>query len=325
MIGSLLMVLGSLLWQNSQPTRLLVVTGLAGEPQYAASFGSFGSTVVDAARKRWGLPDSSIVYLAEKPAADPTRISGTSTRDAVLEALGRFARSTGAGDVIVVLLMGHGSEQNDVARINLPGRDLTAADLALALGEFATQTLVVVNAASASGGFLKPLAGPRRTVITATKSGFERNATLFGGFFAKALAGEEADADKNGSVSVAEAYQYTRREVARAYEGDNRLQTEHAQIDDNGDGVGSAEVSASGDGAMARLIGFQLAPRTVPTDPRVASLLAERNRLETAIAGLRGRKAAMDSTTYAGELERLLLQLARVNQSIRDAGTEKPR
>lgn len=325
MIPAVLLALAGLVLQHSEPTRLLVVTGLSGEPQYAAAFATFGSSIVDAARTRWGLPDSSIVYLAESPAADPARISGRATREGILAALDRFAASTGAGDVVVVLFMGHGSEQGDVARLNLPGRDLTAPDLAAALRPFARQTLVIVNAASASGGFLKPLAGPRRTVITATKSGFERNATLFGGFFAKALAGDEADTDKNGRVSVAEAYEYARREVARAYEGDNRLLTEHAQIDDNGDGVGSAELTAAGDGAMARLIGFQLVKQTAPSDPRVQAMLADRRRLETAVAGLRGRKAAMDSTAYEAELERLLLQLARVNQSIRDTTAERPR
>lgn len=322
MIGTLLTAL-ALFAQDGGAARVLVVTGLSGEAQYAKAFTEFGQIVVDAARQRWGLPDSAVVYLAENPTVDPQRISGKATKDAVLSALARFATETRPDDVVLVVLAGHGSEQSETPRLSLPGPDLTADDLATAFSAFQRQTVVLVNTASASGGFIKPLAGPRRVVITATKSSFERNATMFGGFFAKALAGDEADADKNGRISIAEAYQYARREVIRSYESANRLLTEHSQLDDDGDGVGSADLAAGGDGAVARLISFSLSKEEAPSDPKVASLVAERRRLENAIAALRGRKSAMDSTGYERELERLLLELARVNQTIRNA-REKP-
>lgn len=302
---------------------LVVVTGLAGEPQYAESFGRIGAGVVDAARERWGLPDSSIVYLAENPAADPRRITGRATRDEVLAALGRIAGRAAPDDVILVVLAGHGSEQADQPRLNLPGPDLTAGELAEALGRFGKQTVVVANTASASGGFVKALSGPRRVIVTATKSGFERNATMFGGFFAGALGSEAADADKNGRISVAEAYQYARGEVARSYQNAKRLLTEHAQLDDNGDGAGAGDLGPTGDGAVARLVSFPLTRETVSSDPAVAALMAERRRLESAIAELRGRKATMDSTAYQRELEQLLVRLAEATQAIR-AAERKP-
>ena len=296
-------VLGSLLL--AVQTHLIVVTGLSGEPQYATAFAKLGSAIVDHAKLRWGVRDSGLVYLAENPAADPARITGRATREAVLAAVGQVARRAAKGDVVLVLLIGHGSEQADEARLNLPGPDLTATELAQALSALSAQTVLVVNAASASGGFLKPLAGPRRVIITATKTGFERNATMFGDFFVKALISDEADADKNGRVSAAEAFQYAGREVARAYETTKRLLTEHAQLED-GEG-----------GALARAVGFALSRDSALDDPRAAKLVAERGRLEAAIAELRGRKARTDSTAYQRDLEQLLVKLAETNQTIR--------
>jgi hypothetical protein len=296
-------VLGSLIL--AVQTHLIVVTGLSGEPQYATAFAKLGTALVDHAKLRWGVRDSGLVYLAERPAADPTRITGRATREAVLAAVGQVARRAAKNDVVLILLIGHGSEQGDEARFNLPGPDLTATDLAQAISALSDQTVLVVNAASASGGFLKPLAGPHRVVITATKTGFERNATMFGDFFVKALISAEADADKNGQVSAAEAFQYAGREVARAYETAKRLLTEHAQLED-GEG-----------GALARAVGFVLSTDTAADDPRAATLVAERRRLEAAIAELRGRKARTDSTAYQRDLEQLLVKLAETNQAIR--------
>lgn len=316
-MSGLATLLSLLALQGGGVSRLLVVTGLSGEAQYAAQFGQLGKTVVDAAKQRWGLVDSQIVYLAEAGVA--AGVTGRATRDGVLGALGKLAASTRADDVILIVLAGHGSDQADDPRLNLPGPDLTAGDLARGLAPLDKQLVVVVNAASASGGFVKPLSGPRRVVITATKTGFERNATMFGDFFAKALGSDEADLDKNGRVSVAEAYQYARGQVVRAYQGANRLLTEHSQLDDNGDGVGTAELTATGDGAVARLVSFGLKADETSADPKVAALIAERQRLETAIAALRGRKASMDSTAYERDLEKLLIQLAETSQAIRAA------
>ena len=293
-------------------THLIVVTGLSGEPQYAAALTKLGAGLVDHAKARWGVRDSSLVYLAENPAADRARITGRASREAVLAAVGLLSHRAAKDDVVLIFLAGHGSEQGDEARLNLPGPDLTATDLAQALGALSGQTVVVVNAASASGGFLKPLAGPRRVVITATKTGFERNATMFGDFFAKGLTSGEADADKNGQVSVAEAFQYASREVVRTYETAKRLLTEHAQMND------------SENGALARAVTFALTTDSAANDPRVASLVVERRRLEGAIAELRGRKAETDSTAYQRDLERLLIKLAETNQAIRAVQGKTP-
>jgi hypothetical protein len=305
-------------------THVLIVTGLSGEPEYATSFAQLGGSLYDAAKTRWGVADSNLIYLAENPAADGKRIRGKATREAIQAALAGIAARARPNDLVTVFLIGHGSEQADQPKLSLPGPDLSPGDLAAPFAALDRETVVLVNMASASGGFLPAVSGPRRIVITATKSGFERNATRFGEFFVKGLAADEADGDKDGRVSIAEAYTFARREVGRLYSSSNRLQTEHAQIDDNGDRKGSAELGDAGDGGLARSVSFALVAEPVPTNPEVAGLVGEKRRLEAEIAALKARKAQMDSTAYGNELERLLLALAETNQAIRAAEGKKP-
>jgi hypothetical protein len=307
----------------AQGLHVVVVTGLSGEPQYARKFAENAAAIVDAARDRWGAPTANVTYLGEKPASDSKRIGGRATRDGVLAALTRVGTTVAAGDVVLVVLIGHGSQQGDEPRLSLPGPDLTAADLAKALAPLTGQTVVVVNTASASGDFLPALSGKRRVIVTATKSGFERNATVFADHFVKGLATGDADTDKDGRISVAEAFVFARREVARQFETDRRLLTEHAQLDDNGDGKGSADLDGA-DGSLAKAVSFTLRPSAVAANPEAAGLLAERRRLETAVAELRQRKVGMDSTAYERELERLLLSLAETNQALRALERKTP-
>jgi hypothetical protein len=283
-----------------QGVAVLIVTGLAGEPRFDSTFHETAAALYDLARQRWGVPDSNLVYLAERPAADTARIRAVSTREAVARELVALSRRVAAGDVLFLLLLGHGSGSGPTSRVSLPGPDATAADFAGWLSGFAQQTVVVVNAASASGDFVDALAGPRRLIVTATRTASERNETVFGGHYVRGLAGGAADADKDGRTSVREAFEYARREVAREYEADNRLQTEHARVSDS---------------LLAGTIAFGAAPAAA--DPRVAALLAERRALERQVAELRGRKATMDAADYDRELERLLLAIAEKTQAIR--------
>ncbi len=298
------------------PVHLLVISGLGGEPAYSRAFQSAAAGILDAARS-WGVPDSSRIWLAEDPARDPARISGRSSREAVAAAFGQLARRAQAGDVVLVVLIGHGSGEGADSRVNLPGPDPVAADYERWLRPLAAATVVFVNTASASGDFLPVLSGPGRIVVTSTRSATERNESVFATHFARGLSSGEADADKDGRVSVLEAYAYARTEVRRAYESDNRMLTEHAQMDDDGDGTGSTDPGAreGGDGLLARQVAFGGAPAS--SDPRVAALMAERRALESQVTALRGRRALTDSTSYERELERLLLLIAEKTQAIR--------
>ncbi|HEV8613671.1 MAG TPA: hypothetical protein VGQ73_09165 [Gemmatimonadales bacterium] len=296
----------SLAAQAGGATHVLIVTGLSGEPRFATTFHSAASTLYDAAKARWGVADSNLVYLAEDPALDP-RIRGRATRENLAAAFASVARRSAAGDVVLVVLIGHGSGEGGNSRLSLPGPDPSAADFASWLKPLAGRTTVLVNASSGSGDFLAALADSGRIVITATKSAFERNETIFAGIFARGLGSGEADADKDGRVSVLEAFQYAKREVARGYESRSLLLTEHAQLSDSG---------------LARRVAF--GTQAAPTDPRIAALYAERRALEAQVDALRRKKGTLDSLVYQRELERLLLELAGKTAAIRAVEARKP-
>ena len=302
----------------AQGLHLLVVTGLGGEPSYSASFATAGAGLVDAARG-WGVPASRITWLAEDTTRDAARVRGRSTKAALEAALARIGREGQRGDTVLVVLIGHGSGEGATSRISLPGPDPTAADLGRALDALDGRVLVVVVAASGSGDFLPVLSRPGRIIITATRSAVERNESLFGSRWVQGLASAEADADKDGRITLLESFTYASRAVQRAYDDDKRLLTEHAQLDDDGDGRGSGTPGADGasDGALARRVGF--GGRAISTDPRVAALVAERTALETQVEQLRRRKETMREAEYLDALEALLVRIAEKTAAIRDA------
>ncbi len=303
-------------------TQVIIVTGASGEPGYAASFHAAGSALVDALVSKHGLTADDITYLAEDPAKDPQRIDGKSSKTELTQTIARVAARARAGDRVLLMLIGHGSHAGSDSRFNLPGPDLTAAELGVMLEPLKAMQVAVVNAASASGDFVAALSGKNRVVITATKSSYERNETLFPRFFVAAFTTPGADTDKDERVSLLEAFVYAKREVTRAYETDTRLPTEHAMLDDDGDRRGSAEPDPrAGDGSLARRFvvgGTAKAASVAASTPAGSELAAKKARLEEQVDSLRRRKETMTTDAYERELERLLVELAQVSQAIRE-------
>ena len=283
-------------------TNLLIVSGLGGQPGYTRQFAELSVALADAARDRAALPESTITWLGEGSSTSKW-FRGQSTRVNVEAALQRLAARP-ATEQTVVVLIGHGSGEGTATRISLPGADLTAADFARLLDRFGTRQVAFVNLTSGSGDMLRVLAAPRRVVLTATKSAFERNETQFARHFVDAFAKDGADTDKDDRVSLFEAFTYAQQEVKRFYETEGRLATEHAQIADQ-DELSRRFFLAPG--AAARSSG----------DPRLAALHARKDSLEEQVRRLRNRKEAMAADAYERELERLLVSLAETTQEIR--------
>jgi hypothetical protein len=307
----------------AQETHLLIVAGIGGDEEYRQRFHGWAITLMDAARERFALPAENITYLGERLELDPERMAGRSTRENVASAVEEIAARVGPDDQVWIVLIGHGSFSQGESRFNLPGRDLSAAEYGFMLDRFSTQRVAFINTASASGGFIEELSAPGRTILTATRSGRERNETRFGGYFVQAFAQEGSDLDKDGRVSLLEGYEYARLQVARAYDEENLLLTEHAQLDDNGDGQGSGAIEeGSADGSIAR--GLFMASRnsedsnpSVIADPLLRALYAERGIIRERVDSLRSRRSSMETEAYEDALEEILLELALKNREIR--------
>jgi hypothetical protein len=310
---------------SAQNAYLTVIVGLAGDAEYAELYGKWAAALVDAATERYGIPRARVQYLTEKPDQDSKRATGRSTRDEIAKAIGGLSASA-QDDVLFFVLIGHGTFDGKVAKFNLPGPDMTAADFEPLLKRLAPRRVVFVNTASASGPFIEALSGPGRTIITATRNGRESFATIFGGYFVDALSSEAADADKNKRVSMLEAYDYARREVVTAYERQGIMLIEHALLDDSGDKEGTAEPKADGkEGRVAALMSLGAASQAdiLPADPKVRALYEERRALERRVESLRLMKDSMDAQRYTDELEKLVTELALKTRQIREAEGKK--
>lgn len=314
--------------QSVPRTHVLIVTGASGEPRFGTTFHTEATGMRSSAMTTLGIPDSLIIYLSEDRARDPATIAGRSTKEGLTKAFETIASRAKPDDLVFILLIGHGTADKDVSRFNLPGPDMTDAEFAKQLDRFGAQTVAFVNASSASGDFVKRVAGPRRIIITATKSGFEGNETIFASHFVAAYAKDGADQDKDGRISLLEAFGYARREVQRAYEKDNKLLTEHAVLDDDGDGVGHADASDKGpDGLRARSL--FLAPAAgisaaVAATPQGVELLATQRRVQAQIDSLRLVKAGMSEEDFQKALEPLMVQLAEATRALRALEVRKP-
>jgi len=222
---------------------------------------------------------------------------------------------------VFVVLIGHGSYDGRSAKFNMPGPDMAGADFNALLAKLPTKQVVFVNTTSASGPFVADLSGANRTVVTATRSGAEQYATLFGGFFIDALVSESADSDKNKRVSVLEAFQFAKAEVAKAYEREGLLATEHALLDDNGDKDGSQDPAATGkDGRAANIVSLgTVGGDNLPSDPKLRALYLERRELERRVESLRLLKESMEPGRYSSELEKLVTAIALKTREIRTA------
>ncbi len=299
---------------------LLIVVGLAGDPEHGKTFHKWGTTLAQAS-ERLGVPSENLAFLVDAPAEGDEKVTGRATKEEIAKALQGFGARAGADDVVFVVLIGHGSYDGRSAKFNMPGPDMTGADFNALLTKLPTRQIVFVNTASASGPFVADLSDASRTIVTATRNGAEQYATLFGGFFIDALTSDAADSDKNKRVSVLEAFQFAKAEVAKAYEREGLLATEHALLDDNGDKDGSQDPVATGkDGRKANIVSLgAVGGDNLPSDPKLRALYLERRDLERRVESLRLLKESMEHGRYSSELEKLVTAIALKTREIRTA------
>ncbi|HVZ22792.1 MAG TPA: caspase family protein [Vicinamibacterales bacterium] len=300
---------------------LLIVVGLSGDPEHAKLFHAWGTSLANASEKL-GVTNDHLVYLVDQPLEGDAHVTGKATREEITKAVDGFAKEATKDDLVFVTLIGHGTADGGAAKFNLPGPDMSGADFDALLKKLPTNKIVFVDTTSSSGPFVEDLSAPGRTIVTATRNGAEQYDTLFGGYFVEALTSEAADADKNKEISVLEAFQYAKTEVARAYEKEGLLSTEHAMLDDNGDKAGTQDPSATGkDGRIAAVLSLgSTEAANLPSDPKLRALYLERRSLERQVESLRLLKDSMDPAKYESELEKLATDIALKTRDIRAAG-----
>jgi hypothetical protein len=289
----------------------LVVSGASGGDVYAKKYDGWRRSFVSALLDKFQYPADHVIALAEKEEPGVALATRAQVQRAVLDLRGRLT----SDDLLVVLLIGHGTLTGDAdAKFNLVGPDMSASEWADLLKPLSAR-LVFVDTTSVSFPFMRKLAGPGRIVVTATDSTAQEFETVFAEWFVKALTEMAADADKNGRVSMLEAFTYATAAVRRWYDEHNQLPTERPLIDDDGDGVGREAQSQGADGSLSR--GTYLQTAGEPVDAPRRALAARQVALEAQVEALKARRSSMTPDAYQAELERLLLELARISAELR--------
>jgi hypothetical protein len=294
---------------NMEGPTVIVVVGAAGDPEYGAQF----ARSADLWQEACSQAGATFITIGLE------NISESDDRTTLQNTLARESQQGAAA--LWLVLIGHGTFDGRTAKFNLQGPDVSADDLAEWL-EATLRPLVVINTSSSSAPFLNKLSADGRVVITATKSGYEHNVTRFGQYLAEAIAEPQADLDKDGQTSLLESFLAASKRTNEFYFAAGRLVTEHALLDDNGDGLGTradwfrgvrpvekAEGGASLDGYRAHQ--FHLvhseAEKKMPSQLRT-----ERDRLELEVIKLRDAKESFSEEEYYTRLEKLLYEIAQI-------------
>ncbi len=298
---------------GAEAQHVLIVSGATGGQEYDAQY------------RRWTVEFSKT--LTERMNVDPTwvtvlsenaRVEAVATAGNVRKAVAAIGQRMTLEDLLVVVLIGHGTFDGVDAKFNLVGPDLESAEWSSLLRPLAGR-VVVVNTTAGSFPFLERLGGLRRVVITATDSTAQRFDTVFPEYFIRAFTDDAADLDKNRRISIWEAFAAASGGVRRHYQQRGQLATEHALIDDNGDGIGGDASNPGDDGSIAsRLYLDRALPGAAPTDDVLLKLLQRKTTLEGEADDLKIRKAFLAPDEYAREFERIMIELARVSRDIRE-------
>jgi hypothetical protein len=290
----------------------LIVSGVSGSEKIAANQQKWVTSLEATLRGRLGMSGDHITTLTETGTG-----AAAATREAVAAALTSLRQRVTANDLLMVVLIGHGTSDGKVAKFNLVGPDWDSTEWKHALDGIAGR-IVFVDTTSSSFPFVQDLSAKNRIVIAATDSAAQRYDTMFPQYFIEALDKiSAADSDKNGRLSVWEAFAYASQAVKQAFDQKGTLVTERAVIDDNGDGVAKEATASGPDGVLAKTTFLDAEPASTASNPAAAALEKQRITLEAQIEELKGRKAQMPPADYDAQLEKLAIDLARISAQIR--------
>jgi hypothetical protein len=307
-------------------TYVVILAGASPEEGYGDQIRRWCLKLYDILTEDYGYPPDDIILLMDGTDSEDERISGDNRRDILQESVKALAEKVRPGDQLFFFLIGHGTSDDEEAKFVLTGPDISGQQFAAILQSFSAQNVVVVNAASSSYPFCKVLTGPGRVLVSATRSRAEKYNTIFAQYFIAALDARAGDRDKNRRVSVWEAFIFASNSVKKWYADQKRIPTEHATLEDNGDGIFSLDPGpGQDDGSLAQIayldpIDTAQADESTITSGDAGSTLtlnAKIRELERSVLLLRHRKTDLPEKAYQQEMEKLLLELARKSRQLR--------
>ena len=292
----------------------LVVTGASGGAQYSEKYDEWRSSFVQLLQGSLGFAEDHVLVLAEEEFAGAQKATRENVRSVLLDLRRRVAKD----DVVLITLVGHGSgADSGEAKYNLVGPDLSVEQWAELVNPLQGR-VVFINAASGSFPFIRALAGRNRIVLTANDSAAQSYETVMPQFLLAAFQDEAADLDKNGRTSLWEAFAYMSAKVRGWFDQRSQLATEHPMLDDDGDGIGKLIDDVGPDGMLARVTYVRADPPIDDSgDPERVARLRRRAELYTQVEELRARKELMAPDEYEATLEKLLLEIARIDRALK--------
>jgi hypothetical protein len=285
----------------------LILSGVPGSEEHRTKFAEWSATTRDLLIDRFGFAEDEVVVLADREAR----------AEDIRSAFASFADTLGDDDTFFLFFIGHGAADREDYKFNIMGADLTSVEYSGLIDSVGAGRTVIVNGTNSSGASIAMLGGETRVVVTATRSGSERNDPIFYQYFLDTLSTDAADEDLNERISVWEAFRYTTLEIERFYGDQGRLATEHPQIAANGEeptGVDPENIPA-----LAQSIAFN-SDRDLDdvADPELRALIERQRELESDVAVLREAQELMDPAEFTAQLQELLLELAMTSRQIRE-------
>jgi len=306
---------------------VVILAGTAAQDEYQNQINHWALLLHDILTKDYRYESNQIVLLMEQADPEDARISGANRAEIIKEKLRELSEILNPGDQVFIFLLGHGTSNEEIAKFVITGADISSQDMAAMLETFSEQDIVLVNATSSSYPFCKLLSGPGRVIVSATRSRAEKYNTMFAQYFIAALDDHAGDRDKNRRVSIWEAFGFASKSVEKWYEDQSRLPTEHAVLDDNGDGIFNSDPNPlTDDGRLAQIAYLDLIPAKQSEDEEssteditiIGDLTAQVRELERSVFLLRNRKAELPGESYQKEMEVLLIELARTSRKLKN-------
>ena len=290
----------------------VVISGASGGEKYAEQMRGWREGLRSAMVDRYGFKAEHVRLLVDESASTGEKGSADNVRKVFTE----IKKAGTKDDFVLVILLGHGTYDGDVAKFNLVGPDLTAKDWTDMLAGMPGR-LALVNTTEASFPFLESLTAKGRVVITATDSAAQKYATVFPEYFVKAIREASTDLDKNGRTSLFEVFAAASAAVKQHYEQNGQLATERAVLDDNGDGKGREATTEGPDGGVARMSYLDAESAAESANPEIAALAKRRRTLEMQAEEHKQLKGVMPDGEWNATFEKLMLELAQVSAEIR--------